>query len=126
MIFKLVCFVVLSTAVLLFNNCSRLNTPISQVKKEAPEIKTIAVPQIEVVETPRFKELKRQFETAENEVARLDEERKRLLTTYTEKYSKVKIISRKLAKAEEKLKIAEQLLNSERDKLEYRTKNSPV
>jgi len=123
---KLIVLIILSAAVILFNGCSSRNTPVSQSESEAPKVQTIAVPQVEVVETPRFKELKRQFEAAENAVSGLVEERKRLLIVYTEEYSKVKKISRELVEAKEKLRIVESLLNVEREKLEYRLKNSPV
>jgi len=49
-----------------------------------------------------------------------------LLVNYTEEYPGVIKVSKELTKAKEKLKIAESLLNAEREKLEYRVKNSPV
>jgi len=126
MICKLVCSIFLSVTAILFSGCSSENTQTSETKNEVPETQTIAVPQVEIVETPKFNELKKQFETTEKEVNRLEETRKRLLIVYTEEYPKVKKVSQELGKAKEKLKITESLLNSEREKLEYRKKNPPV
>ena len=126
MICKLVFSIFLFVTAILFSGCSSENTQISETKNEVTETKTIAVPQVEIVETPRFKEIKKQFEAVETEVNRLEETRERLLITYTEEYPKVKKISRELDKAKEKLKIVEALLNAEREKLEYQVKNLPV
>lgn len=124
---KLVGFAVLSALVILFNACSSENTSVSQTKSEVPKTKSLAVPpQIKIVETPRFKELKKQFETAETKVKRLEEQRIRLLTVYTKEHSKVRKVSQELGKAQENLKAVENLLNAEREKIVFQVKNPPV
>jgi hypothetical protein len=130
MISKLVCCLFLSATTFVLNNCSSENKEIAPPEPETAKIetpKTLAAPrQVEVVETPRFKELKKQFESAENEVKQLEDLRNELLITYTEEYSKVKKVSKELDKAKMKLAAIEKLLNAEREKNEYRQKNSSV
>ena len=124
MILRLFCL----TAVILFSltGCSSVSEPAESPRASAPPSEVSAVPQVEVVETERFRELKQRFETAEARVARLTERRQKLLIVYTEAHPEVKKISTELAKAADELKIAEGLFRAERDKLEYRQKNSPV
>ncbi len=126
MFFKSSCFAILSTTIFILSGCSTENKQISQTYRKISQTETLAVPQAEVVETAKFKELRRQFEGTENEVKQIDNLRNSLRTMYTDEYPKVKKVSRDLAKTKQKLKIIEELLNSEREKLEYRLKNSPV
>jgi spore coat polysaccharide biosynthesis protein SpsF (cytidylyltransferase family) len=127
MLFKLVGVPILFALTFFFGGCSAGSTSILQANNVAPETKTLAVPpQIKFDETPRFKELKKQFEAAESEVKQLEEQRLRLLVNYTEDYPKVKKITKELEKAREKLKVIENLLNVEREKLDIQVKTPPV
>jgi len=123
-VFKSIGLTILSAVV--FTGCASENKLVSLPQSETPKTQTIAVGQVEVVETPRFIELRNQFQIVEAEVRLLSERRERLLVNYTEEYPGVIKVSKELTKAKEKLKIAESLLNAEREKLEYRVKNSPV
>jgi len=90
MIFKSSCFAILSVTIFIFSGCSSENKQISQTYHKIPQTETLAVPQVEVFETAKFKELKRQFEAVENEVNQTDDLRNQLRTLYTDRISKGK------------------------------------
>jgi hypothetical protein len=125
MIVKFIWCTALSALVL--NGCAAENVPVSQTKPAAPPARSLAVPSRgEAVETPKFKELKKKAELAAAEFKRIEEARTRLLIVYTEEHPKVKKASRALDSALKASKSAESLLNTVREKLEYRVKTPPV
>lgn len=92
-----------------------------------PQEKQIApLPKLEIAETPRFKELKKQKEKVVAEVNKLDYERMRLLTIYTTEAPKVKNILSELEKAKAKLEKIQELFNEESEKIEISVKNNPL
>src|SRR4051812_40316885 len=105
-----VCLAIILVTGFLSGACSAEES-IKIVPPETETPKTLAVPrQVRVIRTARLKELKKQVESAENEVKKLEYLRDSLRTTYTEEYSKVKKVSKELDEAREKLEVIRNLL----------------
>lgn len=106
------------------NTSQNLNTV--QTKNGIQEANPLIMSQYELIETPKYQQLKKEIEKARNDVNKLKSEKAVLLTKYTEEYNPVKKISKNLEEAKKNLHRLEDLLDEEFNKLESRPKNIPV
>jgi hypothetical protein len=85
---------------------------------------SLLLPKIELVETPKYKELKRRVETQRRKVEELENERQKLTVVYTDLYPPVQKNAKRLAVERKELERLETLLNDEFQKLTFQ-KNEP-
>ncbi len=102
------------------------NKQFDQIKKETQQTQFFVVPQFELIETPKYKELKKQVEESQETVNELETKRASLLVIYTEESYEFKKVSVKLAATVAKLKKLKNLLNEETEKLQSQQKNPLV
>jgi hypothetical protein len=85
---------------------------------------SLLLPKIELVETPKYQELKRRVETQRRKVEELEYERLKLTIVYTDIYPPVQKNAKRLAAERKELGRLETLLNDEFQKLTFQ-KNEP-
>jgi peptidoglycan hydrolase CwlO-like protein len=116
----------LSLLTFLNSGCGNAVKEVAQTKIETQATQSLPVPQDELIETPKYKELKRQVEKTHNKVNELEFQKSAMLVKYTEKHSSVKEISNKLKESKKVLDELEILLAEETEKLKKRPKNPAV
>lgn len=119
-------FIFLCCFSFLINGCGNATQNPVQTKNKSQEIKSLIIPQYELIETPEYKELKQRVEKAQIEVNEIEIKRTKMLVIYKQEHVSHQKISKDLKEAERKLFELKTLLNSEEGKLERRLKNPPV